>query len=178
MNHNRGVNELDLSHGDWALLTQEKLIQQTDTNVSITYIVQSNGTTNMSVSGIKPINIAKFKFLTNTNDNNNYVYLTQFNIYINNGFNPLVVPGLSDVVKTLFRNSDLTGYLNDSKTNQPFSDANVQSGQNLAKTFNEFVSLGLTLIPYVPHLTVPQIIATATYEVILTADLPHGDGNK
>jgi len=170
MQNNKGMYNPDLTHADWTLFTQEKLIQSTVTDVSITYFQKTNGTTNMTISGIKPVDIAKLKFLTNTDQNNNYLYVEVFNIYINNGFNPLVVPGLSDVVKTLFRNSDLTGYLNSSKTNQPFSDANVQSGQFLAKTFNEFVSLGLTLIPYVPHLTVPQLVATATYEIILCPD--------
>jgi hypothetical protein len=160
----------DLTHSDWCLFTQEKLIQNTVTDVSITYYKKANGTTNMTISGIKPADIAKLKFLTNTDQNNNYLYLEQFNVYINNGFNPLVIPGLNEVIQNFFRNSDMMGYLDDKKTHLPFSNANIQSGQNVAKTFNEFIILGTKLIPYIPNITPENLNTTVKYEIILCPD--------
>ena len=81
MQNTQGMYNSDLTQTDWCLFTQEKLIQSNITDVSITYFKNANGTTNMSVSGIKPIDIAKLKILTNTNDNNNYLYLDQFNVF-------------------------------------------------------------------------------------------------
>jgi hypothetical protein len=144
------LGEKDLNHADWVLFTQEKLIQQVATDISITYFINESGTRCMQITGIPKTVIGQLKFLTNTDQNNNYLYLNDFTIYVDGLFSPLVIPGFNDVVKSMYRNSDLTGYLCDCKTHKPFSVKNIKNNSTFkGDNFNQFVDAYSGLVPYV-----------------------------
>ena len=167
------MDEPDYKHADWLLFTQEKLIQKVCKNsVSISYYVKPNGTKNMRVNGITDLDISRLMFLTNTDQNNNFMYLDGFNVYINNGIIPIQVPGLEEAVINLFRNSDLNSFIeltNSTKTHMPFSIENIMDSNNNFdgnKTFNDYVDQFTAMLPCGPNTTgVPRL-----YELLICPD--------
>jgi len=185
----------DFKHEDWLLFSQQKLIESIDPKVSITYVDKPNGGRNLVISGIDPVKIDDYQFLTNTDQNNNYLYLDKFNVYLSGAYKPLEIFGLNDIMLNLYRNSDIKGYLESKKTHKPFTIENLNDDSFL-KLYEGYVqdtsgniSIGgavaydasantynVTFKKYIDAYTkiIPYVIKTAesflTYELILNPD--------
>lgn len=133
----RKNQQRDFKHEDWLLFSQQKLIESIDPNVSITYVDKPRGGRNLVISGIEPLKIDDYQFLTNTDQNNNYLYLDKFNVYIQGAYKPLEIFGLNDIMLNLYRNSDMKGYLESTKTHKPFTISNLNDDSFL-KLFPDY----------------------------------------
>jgi hypothetical protein len=134
----RKNQQRDFKHEDWLLFSQQKLIESIDPNVSITYVDKPRGGRNLVISGINPNNIDDYEFITNTDQNNNYLYLEKFNVYVNSAFKPSEIPGLNDTMINLFRNSDMKSFLKEnSKTHKPFTIENIND-DSFIKMFDNY----------------------------------------
>jgi hypothetical protein len=139
----------DLTHRDWVLYTQKALFLSIDKNISASIQDFPNGKKKLIVSGISEDTIEKLAFLTNTDQNNNYLYLEDFGVNIFGFPEPLNIPGLLDIALALFRDSDLDNFLEGSKTKIPFTGNNITSNSGITiNSFSEFIDILTNTIPY------------------------------
>ena len=115
----------DLKHRDWLLYTQQKLIQRNSSNlpgVTTKIIDTSDGGKRMIVSNISESAISIMEFLTNTDQNNNYLYLESTSVTLGSSITPLAIAGINNILVETYRLSDTNAYLSDSKTHIPFAN--------------------------------------------------------
>jgi len=135
------VSNEDLTHRDWLLVSQQKVIQQKAPSVS-TMIMG----TSLVITNISEADLLKLEFLTNTDKNNNYLYLETVKVNLSGSVSPLLVSGLQDTMLDVFRLSDLQSFLKDSeKTHTPFN-ATAFNG----KSVGEFLDILTAALPTVP----------------------------
>jgi len=140
----------DLTHMDWLFFSQQKLIENIDPNVSITYESTRDGGKSMIISGIDEKMIDKLNFLTNTDQNNNYLYLESFGVYVSGLVKPLEIPGINDIVLNIYRNSDIYSFIVGNKLHDPFNVIkNIKNSTFTGRTFGKFIDEYTSLIPYV-----------------------------
>jgi hypothetical protein len=156
----------ELQHRDWLLYSTKKIIQTIDQNVSIDIIERPDNTKVLVASGISEASIDKLIFLVNTDQNNNYLYLEDFQVYIIGAYTPLNIPGLKETCMNVFRASDIDGFLLGDKTHNPFNPKNFQNSTFKGTTFSQFVDEYSGLIPYCTS-TSNKI---KTYQIILNPD--------
>jgi hypothetical protein len=112
----------DLKHRDWLLFSQQKVIQLNAPSVTSRISYVADGGARLTLSNISEADLVKLNFLTNTDHNNNYLYLETATVNLSTSVSPLLISGLNDTMLDIFRLSDLTSYLAGSKTHIPFSD--------------------------------------------------------
>jgi hypothetical protein len=167
----------ELTHMDWLFFSQQKLIENVDPNVSITYESTRDGGKSMIISGIDEKMIDKLTFLTNTDQNNNYLYLESFSVYVSGLVKPLEIPGINDIVLNIYRNSDIYSFIVGNKLHDPFNVVkNIKNTTFTGRTFGKFIDDYTSLIPY--------ILSTSgrkkTFEVVLKCSrepLNYGNSN-
>ena len=106
------------------------------------------------------------QFLTNTDTNNNYLYIEQFNVYISGAPDTISIPGLGSIVVNAFRQSDASAFFENKKTHRPFDVSNFLGSTFTGSTFSAFVDEFSDLIPFSPS-TRGYV---KTYEIILNPD--------
>ena len=158
----------ELQHRDWLLYSTKKIIQSIDQNVSVDIIERPNNTKVLVASGINQESIDKLIFLVNTDQNNNYLYLEDFQVYIIGAYTPLSIPGLKETCMNVFRASDIDGFLLGDKTHDPFNPKKFQNSTFKGTTFSQFVDEYSGLLPY----TADTFNETKTYQITLNPDLP------
>lgn len=101
------INKVDTK--DWLLNSQKALILKVDANIS-TAIVNDGINKKLYVENVSEGIIDKLYFITNTDQNNNYLYIEDFKVYI--GGSPTLCPiqGLDDTVKDVYYNSDISSF--------------------------------------------------------------------
>jgi len=161
----------DLTSRDWVAASTKQLVLSIDPSVSVEYKYFPDGRMNIFLNNISESTIGKLSFLTNTDFNNNYLYLEDFNVFINNNFSPLDVPGLFAIADSLYKQSDITAFLAGNKLKQPFAPSNIQeTSLPPGSTFNELVDALTGLIPYAEH----TINNVKTYQIVLNPDAGSG----
>jgi len=139
----------DLKHADWLLLSTEKILSSIDPELSFTYVMKQNGGKNLVISNISESTMDKLAFLTNTDQNNNYLYLERFSIFSDN------LPSINrfyEIEKTIinmWRNSDVNAFLKGDKLHSPFSVENLVNSSFKGNTFSEFVDEYTSLTPFI-----------------------------
>ena len=151
------MSQPDLKHRDWVLKSQQALIANIDNTISTRIIDTDDGGKRLLVFNISEASIQNLLFLTNTDQNNNYLYLEEFNVTIQQDLQPLEFPGLSQIMIKIYETSDANAFLNGSKTQKPFTSSSFNNGQ----TINEVVDTISSLLPFV----------TSTYGKVKTYDL-------
>jgi hypothetical protein len=155
------LNTPDLTHADWCLTTQVRLIESVNPEINCDIVNYPNGKKLLFVSNISEFDILNLRFLTNTDFNNNYLYIEDFNVVNTaNPTKPLNIPGLSDIMIQLYKQSDTEAFLKGEKTfigftTQNFLNTNfVNNGINTfngliyGSDINSFVDLYTSLIPF------------------------------
>ena len=155
----------DLTHANWVLFTQQKLISNINNDIP-SEVIKNGNKMYLKISNISEKDLDKLYFITNTDNNNNYLYIENFNVYIGNSLLPENIPGLLDVVISSFRSNDANAFINGSKVYYPFDVNNFQGSYFKGKTFSEFVDTLSGLLPF---------SATTTgynkkYEIIMNPD--------
>lgn len=122
------------------------------------------------------------RFLTNTEQNNSYLFLENFSIFnINNPTNPLNVPGISSIMQELFIQSDYEAFIRGDKTHLGFSTQNflfsdfrnnapnIFNGDGFGPSINDFINLYTSLIPFSAR-TTP---GSKLHSITLITDIPN-----
>jgi len=151
------------------LYATQSLIANVDSSISTEILVTPNDGRLLKVCNITEDKIGKLYFLTNTDQNNNYLYLESFKVFIGTQKSPLNIPGLSEACIDFFRRSDINGFISESKTHIPFAGTNIRSsniGFSEVTNFNIFIDYLTTLLPYVTS-TKDYV---KTYEMYLNPD--------
>lgn len=139
----------DLTHRDWVLYTQKALLLSIDRNIAASIEDFPDGKKKLIVSNISENTIEKLEFLTNTDQNNNYLYLEDFGVNIFGFPEPLNIPGLVEIALELYRDSDLDSFLEGSKTKIPFTGQNITDHSGIVvNSFAEFIDILTNTIPY------------------------------
>jgi hypothetical protein len=114
-------NNQDLRHRDWLLRSQIKLTQQTTPAVKTQVFKTQNDGRLLQLSNVTEDDLIILSFLTNTDKNNNYLYLENIELYLNDEIKPFKIPGLKEMLIQVFENSDISAFLNNNKTHTPFN---------------------------------------------------------
>jgi len=148
MNSSKDLEHRDLEHRDWVLYSTKKMLQSIDQHISVDIIEKPNNIKILIASGVSESSIDKLLFLTNTDQNNNYLYLEDFQVYIIGAYSPLNIPGLKETCMNVYRASDIDGFLSGNKTHNPFNPKNFQNSSFTGTTFSQFVDQYSSLLPY------------------------------
>jgi hypothetical protein len=163
----RDLTSRDLTSRDWVAASTKQLVLSIDPSVSVDFKYYPDGGMKIVLNEISEETIGKLSFLTNTDFNNNYLYLEDFYVFINNHFSPLDIPGLKEIADSMYKQSDITEFLAGNKVKQPFSPSNIQNSYlPPGSTFNDLVDALTGLIPYVEN----TIYRVKTYQIVLNPD--------
>jgi hypothetical protein len=158
----------DLQHRDWLLFTQQALISKVNPNISTEIVDRDNGSKVLIISDIPEDSIKDLLFITNTdnNNNNNYGYLEEFVFLKFDSSIPLNIPGLSKIVKNIYRYSDMNPFLSESTKHDPFNPKNFVNSSFTEQSFTEFVNELTALLPF----TTDTGSIITTYQIIFNPD--------
>jgi hypothetical protein len=160
----------DLTSRDWVAASTKQLVLSIDASVSVEFQYYPDGRMNIILNNISESTIGKLSFLTNTDFNNNYLYLEEFSVFIDNGNSPLDIPGLEEIADSMYKQADIASFLAGNKVKQPFAPSNIQnSSLPPGSTFNELVDALSGLIPYVEN----TINYVKTYKIVLNPDFQY-----
>ena len=172
------MDNQDLKHRDWLLYSTKRLLQQTGgESISIQIVDLPNDRKVLVASGITESMIDNLQFLVNTDENNNYLYLEDFKVYVDGYFAPLDLSGLRDAVVNAYRACDIDNFLLGNKTHKPFSGANFSTETVTYASFNEYVDAYTNINPYTPN----TLGLVKTYQVTMNPDFikwPSQPGNS
>lgn len=161
------MSSSDLTSRDWVAASTKQLIASLDASVSVTLEYQSNGGLKIRIQNISEETISRLKFLTNTDFNNNYLYLEDFSVYIKNSISPLDIPGIEEIANSLYKQSDIQEFLAGHRVKEPFAPNNLgHTSLPPGSTFNDLVDALTATIPYVQS-TYGYV---KTYEIVLNPD--------
>jgi len=128
------MSNKDLDHRDWLLVSTQKMIQRVDPKISVKIIPNPNAADGklLIASEISEESTENLIFITNTDQNNNYFYLQDIEVYISNCSDPIHIPGFKEIVIEMFRDSDSKAFLTESfnKTHSPFSKSYIKTATN------------------------------------------------
>jgi hypothetical protein len=156
----------DLKHRDWLLFTQQALISKVNPNISTEIVDRDNGSKVLIITDIPEGSIKDLLFITNTDNNNNYGYLEEFNVFKFGSSIPLNIPGLSEIVQNIYRYSDMNAFLSKSTTHDPFNPKNFVNSSFKGQSFTEFVDELTALLPF----TTDTGSIITTYQIIFNPD--------
>lgn len=105
-------------HADWLNKVTTNLAQSVNTNIS----VYEGKNKILILSNISENDLAKLTFITNTDNNNTHGRVIAFVVSIPGNNAPLYIkiPGLSQIISTIFDESDSLAFTNYKKTHIPF----------------------------------------------------------
>lgn len=106
------------------------------------------------------------RFLVNTDENNNYLYIEKFKVYLDGSLHDFDIPGLYNNIEDMFRRSDTNAFIQSSKFHEPFNVQNMTNTNFNSKTFNEFIDSYTANTPY----SVKTFGKVKTYEIVLNPD--------
>jgi hypothetical protein len=159
----------DLSHTDWLLNSMKNLIIKVNSNISTVIVTDSNNKKTLLVNNVSESDIDKIYFITNTDQNNNYLYIDNFSVYIDNYPSPVPFPGLNETVLNVFRDSDVSSFIAGQKVHYPFNALLYQQDCSFkGTTFSQFVDFLSSATPLSPN----TAGTVKTYGFIVYPDLP------
>jgi len=137
------MNNADLKHRDWLLKTQQALAFKSANDISSEIISTPNGGKQLWLKYVDEQCLENLQFLTNTDQNNNYLYLEGFEIITEGTIYPLDFPGLKETMIKIFEISDSNSFLNSEKIHQPFLGP-IFGGN----TMSEYIDAVSALLPF------------------------------
>ena len=151
----------DLKHRDWLLYSTKSILLSIDQGISIFIEDTPNGGKILRATQISEKTIGNLLFIVNTDQNNNYLYLQDFKVYVQGHIAPIDIPGIVPTFINVFRTSDINGFLQGNKTHFPFDPTNFKG-----LTVNEFVDKYTALQPN----TLDTFDYVKFYEIVLNPD--------
>ena len=135
----------DLKHRDWVLRSQQALIISIDSTISTKIVNTPDGGKRLILYNISESSIQNLLVLTNTDQNNNYLYLEDFSVTIQGDLQPLEFPGLRETMIKVHELSDSAAFINGSKTQKPFTTTAFKG-----QTINEYIDSSTASLAFVP----------------------------
>ena len=145
----------DLTHTDWWIRTTVKLAQSVDSSLRFSVLKFSNNTQHLHIENISEETLPKLSFLTKTDQTNNYGYLEHFYVYTTNDYSrsPISVPGFSELMASVWYNSDTDAFLNGKRTFTPFLHPLVTPVTKKPISIPSYVNMITSTIPWAPKTT-------------------------
>ena len=137
----------DLKHRDWLLYSQIALTQRDDPSIPVKIVPFGNNQRRLVISNLNDEQLEKLRFFTNTDQNNNYLYIEKFNIYVDGFQNPQNIVGLNEIMMNMYRYSDATAFLEDRKTHNPFNADKFTNAKGDVASIDAFVNSYLREVP-------------------------------
>jgi hypothetical protein len=160
----------DLTHADWWIRIHIKMLQKIDQSLRFSVLKFSNNTQHLHIENISEETLPKLCFLTNTDQNNNYGYLEHFHVYTtnDNSKTPISVPGLKDLLVSIWNNSDTDAFLAGKKTQTPFLHPLNNPITKKPMSIKDYIDMITSTIPWSPK-TAGQ---TQYYSIAVNPDFP------
>ena len=130
---------------DWLLESTKSLLLSVDNSISVTITETSDNRKVLTASGISENAIDKLKFIVNTDQNNHYLYLDDFHVFLQGRSEPLNIPGLKEIVLNAYRTSDVNDFLSNKRVHNPFLSHKVLRSNKPAK-FSFFIDAYTALL--------------------------------
>lgn len=110
----------DKTHADWLLTSQECLVKSIDASLSTELITNGNEKL-LVIKRIPADKLVQMKFITNTDQNNNYMYLSDLAMYTDtNSLAPLNTNVIEPILIKMFAAADAEAFINTKITHSPF----------------------------------------------------------
>jgi hypothetical protein len=139
---------VDYTRSDWLLFSEKSLILNLNSNISTEILPFGKDKKVLQVTDIPEDTIDLIPFLCNTDNNNNYLYINEFTVYISNNSKPVTIPGLNEIINNVFRTSDITSYINGSNIHYPFNPSYYQKNSTFdGNTFSDFIDQFTEFLP-------------------------------
>jgi hypothetical protein len=144
----------DLDSADWLTFTIRQMVLNVNPNIPL-QIIKGNNKRLIVINNISETDILNLLFLTNTNDNNNYLYLEDLSVYLDNNTQPIDIPGLHQIALDISRNADSVAYLDGNQTFKMFGTTfKIPNGNSYENgNFNQFVDYYTSLVSFFPQTT-------------------------
>ena len=156
----------DLNHSDWLLNSITKIMENIDAKISVSSETTSSGGKRIFIYGIDEVAIDQLYFITNTDQNNNYLYIEDFKVYLDNNSYPFEIAGLKEIAKSMYEHSDTFSFLSGNKVQIPFTVANITNTSYKGNTFSGYIDYLSSTVPYIEN-TVGHI---KKYQIVLNTD--------
>jgi len=164
-----------LTHADWWVRTSQKLLQSVDTNLRFKVVKHPDNTQHLHVLNISEATLSKLFFLVNTDQNNNYGYLENLNVYTQDDYSrtPIDIPGVDELANGIWDNKDAVGFVNSEITTTTFLNPLYNPITNEPLSFPQYVDLITAIIPWLPK-TLGKV---KIFELVLNPDIGPGIQN-
>ena len=141
----------DLTHADWWIRTTVKLAQSVDSSLRFSVFKDDKGQ-HLIIENISEETLSKLSFLTNTDQNNNYGSLENFSVYTTNDYSrtPIAIPGLVELMASIWYNSDTDAFLAGKKVQTPFLRPLVTPVTKKPLSIPSYVDMITSTIPWAP----------------------------
>ena len=116
------MDSSDKTHADWLLTSQECLVKNADPSLSTTIEHLSDGTQCLIIQQIPSDVMSQLSFITNTDQNNNYLYIEKINMYLNGCSTPVDVIGIENTLIKLYNVSDTNSFISYNNVHSPWRD--------------------------------------------------------
>lgn len=132
------MNIPDKTHADWLLTSQECLIKGKSPSLSteITTIMNEKF---LTIKRISAVELSRMEFITNTDQNNNYMYLCDLSIYKDNSFAPLNTGVIEPILIKMFSASDTSAFINNKIKHSPFLPRNFKTSNGFRGALSPFI---------------------------------------
>jgi hypothetical protein len=142
-------SNVGLKHQDWVLRSAKRMLQQVNPNIMFKEIKRGN-TPLLVVFNVSEQDLPNLNFFTNT-DNNNYLYLETFGVYINDTTEQLIkVPGLAQLLTENWQVADNLAYRQNSQVFYPFTSFLVNKYTQNTFSISQYIDEQTSIIPWLP----------------------------
>lgn len=150
----------DLQHRDWLLRTITKMVQKVNPHIRIK-TKKRGGSKVLVLENILEADLDNLYFLTNTDVNNNYLYLETMQVFLYDDSykNEIMLPGLSRLMIECWNQADADAFLNNEKTFNPFKlPLNSPHTPGVTSTSTkisvpQYVDIYSSMVPFLPETT-------------------------
>ena len=160
----------DLTHADWWIRTTVKLAQSVDSSLRFSVFKDDKGQ-HLIIENISEETLSKLSFLTNTDQNNNYGSLENFSVYTTNDYSrtPIAIPGLVELMASIWYNSDTDAFLAGKKVQTPFLHPLVTPVTKKPISIPSYVDMITSTIPWAPKTSG----LTKVFSIQVSPDCPY-----
>lgn len=111
----------DLQHSDWLLRSITEMVRNVSLHIRIKQ--ENKGPKKLLIlSNISESDLSKLTFLTNSDKNNNYLYMENMEVFFDDDYQktPIQIPGINIIAINAWNNADSKAFLNGQTTFKPF----------------------------------------------------------
>jgi len=141
----------DLKHRDWLLRNTTQLILSIDPTITYIIVNGPNDSKHLIFSDITEESLLKLFFITNTDINNNYLYLEALHVYLENSNNCLQIPGLHELAIQLWAYADSNGFSDGKKFFKPFDNNLINPVNGKPINIRTWIDIYSAMVPFIPN---------------------------